>query len=57
MILNSLKDSPKNKPAGGQLAKCSRMIPDALKDSLGVATVWCLCMLVAAAIITRAMKE
>ena len=33
------------------------MIPDALKDSLGVATVWVLCMLVAACIITRAMKD
>jgi hypothetical protein len=33
------------------------MIPDALKDSLGVATVWCLCMLVGAAIITRAMRD
>jgi len=33
------------------------MMPDALKDSLGVATVWCMCMLVAAAIITRAMRD
>jgi hypothetical protein len=33
------------------------MIPDGLRDSVGVATVWVLCMLVAACIITRAMKE
>jgi len=33
------------------------MMPDALKDSLGVATVWCMCMLVAACIITRAMRD
>jgi hypothetical protein len=33
------------------------MMTDALKDSVAVASIWVICILVAAAIITRAIKE